>query len=139
MASLTGFPEEGEFVVVSVKNVKNFGAFVTLAPGIDGLVHISNLGAGRRINHPREVVKEGDSLEVRISSIDLENKRISLSLTEQEDEEQVSQKRKPGKKNRDAQDENRDEYKKFQQESAAKASSSMGTFGDLLKAKMDKK
>ena len=38
-----------------------FGAFVTLAEGIDGLVHISKLGEGRRINHPREVLKEGSS------------------------------------------------------------------------------
>ena len=131
--------EEGAVMTGTVARLMEFGAFVTLAPGIDGLVHISNLGAGRRINHPREVVKEGDALEVRISSIDLENKRISLSLPEQENEEKPDYKRKSGRKGRGAQDENLGEYKKFQKDAARKEGGSMGTLGDLLKAKMDKK
>ena len=57
-----------------------FGAFVNLEPGIDGLVHISNLGAGRRINHPREVVEVGQKVEAYILSVDTENRKISLSL-----------------------------------------------------------
>ena len=57
-----------------------FGAFVNLEPGIDGLVHISNLGAGRRINHPREVVEVGQVVEAYILSVDTENRKISLSL-----------------------------------------------------------
>ena len=57
-----------------------FGAFVNLEPGIDGLVHISNLGAGRRINHPREVVEVGQMVEAYILSVDTENRKISLSL-----------------------------------------------------------
>jgi small subunit ribosomal protein S1 len=57
-----------------------FGAFVNLEPGIDGLVHISNLGAGRRINHPREVVEVGQMVEAYILSVDNENRKISLSL-----------------------------------------------------------
>ncbi|MEJ2683162.1 MAG: S1 RNA-binding domain-containing protein [Candidatus Sulfobium sp.] len=57
-----------------------FGAFVRLAPGVEGLVHISNLGAGRRINHPREVVEAGQAVEVYVLSVDAQNRKISLSL-----------------------------------------------------------
>lgn len=131
--------QEGTVLTGTVARLMNFGAFVTLAPGIDGLVHISNLGAGRRINHPREVVKEGDILEVRILSIDLDNKRVSLSLPEQESEEKPAGKGKPGRHGRDTRDENRGEYKKFQKDAAEKKGGSMGTLGDLLKAKMNKK
>ena len=63
-----------------VARLLNFGAFVTLEPGVDGLVHISKLGCGKRINHPREVVVEGQTIEVRIESIDLEKKRVSLDM-----------------------------------------------------------
>lgn len=57
-----------------------FGAFVRLEPGIDGLIHISNLGAGRRINHPKEVVEAGQWVEAYVFAIDPENRKISLSL-----------------------------------------------------------
>ncbi|PKN46033.1 MAG: 30S ribosomal protein S1, partial [Deltaproteobacteria bacterium HGW-Deltaproteobacteria-16] len=73
------FPE-GSVVTGKVVRLTEFGAFVSLAPGIDGLVHISKLGAGRRISHPREVVQVGDALEVKIDSVDSEKKRLSLSL-----------------------------------------------------------
>lgn len=59
-----------------------FGAFVQLERGIEGLVHISKLGAGRRINHPKEVVEEGQEVNVLVENIDLENRRISLSMEE---------------------------------------------------------
>jgi small subunit ribosomal protein S1 len=58
-----------------------FGAFVRLEPGIDGLIHISQLGAGRHINHPREVVAEGQLAEVYVLSVDPQNKKLSLSMT----------------------------------------------------------
>jgi small subunit ribosomal protein S1 len=57
-----------------------FGAFVRLEPGIDGLMHISNLGAGRRINHPKEVVELGQWVEVYVLSVDQQNRKISLSM-----------------------------------------------------------
>jgi small subunit ribosomal protein S1 len=63
-----------------IARLTNFGAFVTLESGIDGLVHISELGRGKRIKHPGEVIKEGDSLEVVIDKVDAEKKRISLKL-----------------------------------------------------------
>ncbi len=57
-----------------------FGAFVKLEPGIEGLIHISNLGAGRRIKHPREVVEEGQWAEVYVLSVDRQNRKMSLSM-----------------------------------------------------------
>ncbi len=63
-----------------VTKLMPFGAFVELEPGVEGLVHISKLGAGRRIGHPKEVVAEGDIVEVSIEQIDVEQKRISLSM-----------------------------------------------------------
>ncbi len=121
---------EGTTISGRVVRLTPFGAFVNLAPGIDGLVHISNLGAGRRINHPREVVKDGEELEVRLDSIDLENKRISLSLVKADSPEEGG---KQSVKD-DGQQEGRDfqTYKK----KAAGSDSPMGTLGDLLKAKM---
>ena len=63
-----------------ITRLAQFGAFVELEPGVEGLVHISKLGAGRRIGHPSDVVKEGDTVEVRIESVDVEARRISLSM-----------------------------------------------------------
>jgi small subunit ribosomal protein S1 len=73
----------------TVRKLMPFGAFVELTPGIEGLVHISKLGAGRRINHPREVVAEGALVEVEIESIDFEKQRISLSMEKNVPEEEV--------------------------------------------------
>ena len=73
------FPE-GSFHTGSVARLAPFGAFVTLSDGVDGLIHISRLGAGKRINHPREVVSTGQVLEVKVDAVDRENKRLSLSL-----------------------------------------------------------
>jgi len=61
-----------------ISRLAQFGAFVTLEPGVDGLLHISKLGAGRKIHHPREVVEEGQEITIRIDSVDKEQKRISL-------------------------------------------------------------
>ncbi|MBK1694262.1 30S ribosomal protein S1 [Chromatium weissei] len=63
-----------------VSRLQPFGAFIELAPGIDGLVHISELGAGRRINHPSEILNLGDQVEASVLGVDLERRRISLSL-----------------------------------------------------------
>jgi small subunit ribosomal protein S1 len=49
-----------------------------LAPGVDGLIHISRLGRGKRISHPSEVLKEGQAIEVKVEKIEREAKRISL-------------------------------------------------------------
>lgn len=71
---------EGARVKGKITRMQPFGVFVEVAPGIEGLVHISELGAGRRINHPKEVVSEGQEVEVSIMGIDPERRRVSLSM-----------------------------------------------------------
>jgi len=65
-----------------VRNLTDFGAFLEITPGVDGLVHISDMSWTRRINHPSEVVQKGDEVEAMITSIDVLNQRISLSMKE---------------------------------------------------------
>ncbi len=70
----------GERVQGTVARLTNFGAFVTLEPGVDGLVHISALGAGRRVKHPKEVLQPGEVVEAEIVGVDAGARKISLSL-----------------------------------------------------------
>ncbi len=120
------FPE-GTTVTGKVARLAQFGAFVTIAPGIDGLVHISRLGGGRRINHPREVLEEGQDVEVRVESIDLENHRLSLAPTDYVSEESEAEKEKS-------------EYRAFSaKKKEQKAEKSMGSLGALLPAKLKEK
>jgi small subunit ribosomal protein S1 len=69
-----------------VRNLTSFGAFVEIEPGIDGLIHISDMSWTKRVQHPSEVVKKGDSVDVVILNIDAENKRISLGLKQAEED-----------------------------------------------------
>jgi len=99
----------------TVSRLVNFGAFVTLDEGLDGLLHISKLGEGRRIRHPKEVLMVGQQLRVTIEQVDREARRISLApATEGESGEQNSYLEQP-------------------------SSGGMGTFADLFKAGMKKK
>lgn len=61
-----------------VRNITNFGVFVELEEGVDGLVHISDLSWTRKVRHPSEVVKKGDEIDVIILGINREERRISL-------------------------------------------------------------
>ncbi len=63
-----------------VRNLTDFGAFIELEPGVDGLLHISDMSWTRNVGHPSEVLKKGQELETQILNIDRENKRISLGL-----------------------------------------------------------
>ncbi len=74
----------GTFHTGTIVRLTKFGAFVNLGPGIDGLLHISKLGKGKRIVHPSDAVKLGDKIEVRIDAVDRDQKRISLSIPEAE-------------------------------------------------------
>lgn len=76
---------EGARVKGKITRLQPFGAFVELAPAVEGLVHISELGAGRRINHPKEVVSVGQEIEAVVLSIDLERHRIGLSMASSTD------------------------------------------------------
>jgi len=117
---------EGSLHTGTVSRLATFGAFVNLEPGVDGLIHISKLGKGRRIAHPRDAIQAGESLVVRVDTIDREKKRISLSIpAEQPDGDGA---RKTGENPED-------DYKEY----VAKAPNSLGSFGDILKGKMEKK
>lgn len=76
----------GTRVQGKVRNLTSFGAFVEIEPGIDGLVHISDLSWTRRVQHPSEVLRKGEEIEVVVLGVDAENKRISLGLKQTEDD-----------------------------------------------------
>jgi small subunit ribosomal protein S1 len=63
-----------------VRNLTDFGAFVELEPGVDGLLHISDMSWTRNIGHPSELLKKGQAIETQVLNVDKENKRISLGL-----------------------------------------------------------
>ena len=63
-----------------VTKIMNFGAFVEIAPGADGLVHVSEIVADRRINHPRDVLREGQRVKALVLAIDSEKRQIKLSM-----------------------------------------------------------
>ncbi len=71
---------EGTEATGRVARLETFGAFVELAPGLEGLVHISEMGAGRRLNHSREAVQLGQDVQVRVLGVDTARRRISLSM-----------------------------------------------------------
>lgn len=78
----------GDVVEGKVTKVVTFGAFVEIHPGVEGLVHISELAA-HHVENPREVVSQGETLSVRIIEVDAERRRLSLSLKRVGDDEQV--------------------------------------------------
>lgn len=102
----------------TVARLTPFGAFVTLEAGIDGLVHISRLGGGKKIKHPREAVAEGQTLEVQVESLDRDARRLSLV---------PAGAGQTGKSEGQAED-----FRQYAKEEGK----SMGTLGDLLKAKL---
>ena len=63
-----------------VRNLTNYGAFIELQEGIDGLLHITDMSWTKKITHPSEVVKKGDEIECVVLSVDQEKKRIALGL-----------------------------------------------------------
>jgi small subunit ribosomal protein S1 len=76
---------EGARVRGKITRLSQFGAFVELAPGVEGLVHISELGSGRRIHHPKEVVSVGQDVEVVVLTVDHERRRIGLQIASTSD------------------------------------------------------
>ncbi|MCX5842026.1 MAG: S1 RNA-binding domain-containing protein, partial [Deltaproteobacteria bacterium] len=109
---------EGSIHSGKVSRLTKFGAFITLKPGIDGLMHISRLGAGKRINHASEVLKEGQSIEVKIEKVDKTAKRLSLVLAEHDAVKE--QKEAP------------EDYQQYMR----KTQDSFGSLGDQLKDRM---
>jgi small subunit ribosomal protein S1 len=65
-----------------VRNINDFGAFVEITEGIDGLIHVSDMSWTKRVKHPSEVLRKGDVVKARITNIDVPNQRVSLSIKE---------------------------------------------------------
>jgi small subunit ribosomal protein S1 len=72
----------GSVIEGKVRNLTEFGAFVEITDGIDGLIHVSDMSWTKRVKHPSEVLKKGDVVRARITNIDVENQRVSLSIKE---------------------------------------------------------
>jgi small subunit ribosomal protein S1 len=94
-----------------VRRLETFGAFVEVAPGVEGLLHVSELGRGRPLRHAREATKIGAALDVVVLAVDSDKRRLSLGLAEPGDASDAA----PGE--------------------APRAPKSLGTFADLLKEK----
>ncbi|HVT59880.1 MAG TPA: 30S ribosomal protein S1 [Thermoanaerobaculia bacterium] len=73
---------EGSVIEGKVRNLTEFGAFVEITDGIDGLIHVSDMSWTKRVKHPSEVLKKGDVVKARITNIDVDNQRVSLSIKE---------------------------------------------------------
>jgi small subunit ribosomal protein S1 len=70
----------GSSVMAEIRNLTNYGAFVELEPGVDGLIHISDMSWVKKVSHPSEVLKKGDKVEAVVLSVDKENAKITLGL-----------------------------------------------------------
>lgn len=111
----------GARVKGKVTRLQSFGAFIELEPGVDGLVHVSELGAGRRVSHPQEVLNSGDQVEATVLSVEKEERRIGLSL----DASRLAEAEETARA---------DAYRKHEE-----PAKNLGTFGELLKESMAKK
>jgi len=74
----------GDRVHGRVRNLTDFGAFIEIEDGVDGLVHVSDISWSRRVKHPGEVLKKGQQVDAVITTIDPENRRMSLSIKDLE-------------------------------------------------------
>jgi small subunit ribosomal protein S1 len=110
----------GSVHIGKVERLAGFGAFVNLEPGVDGLLHISRLGRGKRINHPREVISEGMEIEVRIEKVEPDQKRLGLAWATAEREALEIDRR------------SREEISQYSERSAADAKGALGTLGDIF-------
>jgi small subunit ribosomal protein S1 len=113
---------EGSTHKGKVSRLTDFGAFITLEAGVDGLLHISKLGKGKKIKHAQDVLTKDREIDVKIEKIDRENKRISLDLASNSEDKKDST-------------EERDDYQSYM----PKAPKTMGTLGDLLQKSGKKK
>jgi small subunit ribosomal protein S1 len=89
----------GSIVEGSVRNLTNYGAFVELEEGVDGLLHVSDMSWTRKISHANEMLKKGDQITCQVISVDQERKRIALGLkqlTEDPWERAIPDKYQPG-------------------------------------------
>jgi small subunit ribosomal protein S1 len=76
----------GSMVKGKVRNLTNYGAFIEIEEGIDGLLHVSDMSWTRKISHPSELVEKGQEVECKVLSVDQERRRIALGLKQLEED-----------------------------------------------------
>ncbi len=109
-----------------VRRLEPFGAFVEIAPGLDGLVHVSRMSLTSRVAHPKNVVKVGQEVEVTVLGIELDKRRIALSMVESERREREQAEAEA----------RREEHAAVTAKTTE--TGALGTFGDLLAASAKK-
>lgn len=95
------FPE-GTEVTGKVMRLESFGAFVEVTPGLEGLLHISEIGGGRRLNHSRDALQQGQEIRVRVLNIDSGKRRISLGMAHGEEGDDREETSAPSRSNSSA-------------------------------------
>ena len=115
--------QAGSIHVGKVARLTAFGAFVSLGGGVDGLLHISKLGGGKRLKSAGEVLRAGQEIEVKVDSVDPVKRRVALSL--------------PGTESAQAPEEEAEDYAKYL--APPPAPPAVGSFGEALKAKLERK
>lgn len=106
---------EGSLLKGKVTNLTNFGAFISLEDGVEGLLHIAKLARGKKIKHASDVIKTGEEVEVKIEKIDRENRKISLDLAGSDKDMSAPA--------------DEDDFRNY----IPKSPKAMGTLGDLLR------
>jgi len=109
--------------VGKVARLAAFGAFVSLGGGVDGLLHISKLGGGKRIRSVGEVLRAGQEIEVKVDSVDPVKRRVALSL--------------PATESPDTPEEEAEDYSRYME--PAPPPPALGSLGEALKAKLERK
>jgi small subunit ribosomal protein S1 len=109
--------------VGKVARLAAFGAFVSLGGGVDGLLHISRLGGGKRIRSAGEVLRAGQEIEVRVDSVDPVKRRVALSL--------------PATGSAEKPEEAAEDYAKYL--APPSDPPALGSLGEALKAKFERK
>ncbi len=92
---------EGSVIAGKVRNLTNYGAFIELEEGIDGLLHVSDMSWTRKVSHPSEVLEKGQELKCRVLSVDQNRRRIALGLKQLDDDPwntSIPEKYQPGQK-----------------------------------------
>ncbi|MBN2529023.1 MAG: S1 RNA-binding domain-containing protein [Deltaproteobacteria bacterium] len=107
-----------------VMKIADFGAFVEVASGIQGLVHVSQMKKGSHVSNPRAVVSVGQQVEVRVLEVDPQSRRVSLAMVDRDAEQEQ---------------ENAEAFRASSRKSQSDSSASMGTLGDLLGNRLGKK
>ena len=115
----TRFPV-GVTVPGTVRRLEPFGAFVELAPGVEGLVHVSKLSLDRRVSHPRQVVSAGQEVEVTVVQVEPDKRRLGLSMVERAREVRTAE-------------EDAERREMEARLAGPEAGGSLGTLGELLR------